>query len=82
MQMRHVQEQIGESVDMEEVRRTVSAALADDQRRKVHDLLQLYEDVFSSGAFKGTQASVTKHQIKLYDDTPIFQRSTVSGSSD
>ena len=68
------QKQVVDTVDMEKIRETVAVGLADDQRSRVHQLLQSYQDIFGSSTFKGTQASVTKHQIKLYDDTPIFQK--------
>jgi hypothetical protein len=45
-----------------------------DQQAAVFSMLNNYKSVFSSGDLDIGLASVTEHQIKLTDETPIFQR--------
>lgn len=45
-----------------------------DQQTEVFTVIQQYKSVFSTGEHDIGHASVTKHRIRLTDDTPIYQR--------
>ena len=53
--------------------------LSEEQRGEVTSLLKSYKDVFTLSKERMSQASVTEHEIRLYDDTPnLSEAETVS----
>jgi hypothetical protein len=48
--------------------------LTDSEQQKVYEMVQTCAGVLSTGDNDIGHAAVTKHKIKLYDDTPIYQR--------
>ena len=48
--------------------------LDDNQREVIYKMLSVYANVLSVGDHDIGNASVTEHHIKLYNDTPIYQR--------
>lgn len=59
-------EQLKEHVSLDE--------LEPSDKEQVYSVLMKYSSVLSTSDGDVGHASVTKHKIKLYDDTPIFQR--------
>ena len=45
-----------------------------EQQEQVYEMLYKHRKVLSAGDWDIGNASVTEHKIKLYDDTPLYQR--------
>lgn len=59
----------------EKLREVVSLPeISDSQKTLVYEMLSKYSSVLSMGDHDLGKAAVTEHNIKLYSDTPIYQR--------